>query len=113
VVVRAYGELDVATAPAAQQALLDGRSGGPVDVVVDLAGVTFVDATGLAALLHAAEAVRCGRRRLRLASPSRMLRVMLRLLDLEAACPSRQRPRTGSASPTPCRAGRRSRAAGR
>ena len=87
VVVHASGELDIATARATEQALLDAAGGEPVDLVVDLAGVTFVDATGLGALLHAAEAVDAAGGRLRLASPSRMLRVMLRLLELEARLP--------------------------
>ena len=87
VVVCVHGELDLATAPALRQALLDAATGTPVDVVVDLAGVPFVDATSLGALLTAAEAVRTAGGELRLASPSRMLRLMLRLLDLEAALP--------------------------
>jgi anti-sigma B factor antagonist len=87
VVVGVHGELDVATAPDLRQVLLDAATGAPVDLVVDLAGVPFVDATGLGALLSAAEAVRAGGGDLRVASPSRMLRVMLRLLDLEADLP--------------------------
>jgi len=91
-VVCVHGELDLATAPALRQALLDAAtrspaSGRPVDLVVDLAGVPFVDATGLGALLSAAESVRGGGGDLRLTSPSRMLRLMLRLLDLEADLP--------------------------
>ncbi len=87
VLVRVHGELDLATAPDLRQVLLDAAAGGPVDLVVDLAGVPFVDATGLGALLSAAESVRAGGGDLRLASPSRMLRLMLRLLDLEARLP--------------------------
>ena len=87
VMVCVHGELDLATAPALQRALLDAAADGPVDLVVDVSGVGFVDATGLGALLRAAEAVQAGGGVLRLTSPSRMLRLMLRLLDLEASLP--------------------------
>ena len=87
VVVCAFGELDLATAAAVRQALVDAGTPGPADVVLDLSGVTFVDATGLAALLQAAEALRAAGGDLRLASPSRMLRRMLRLLQLEQRLP--------------------------
>ncbi len=87
VLVCVHGELDLATASRLRQALLGAAGDGPADLVVDLSGVTFVDATGLGALLRAAEAVRVAGGELRLASPSRMLRVMLRLLELEAVLP--------------------------
>ncbi len=103
VLVRAHGELDLATAAALRRALDEAVAGarvgtgdgavsgagdtGPVDLVVDLAGLAFVDATGLGALLHAADAVEAAGGRLRLASPSRMLRRMLQLLELEQRLP--------------------------
>lgn len=87
VVVRASGELDLATAPALRRAVVDAGSPGPVHLVVDLSDVTFVDAAGLSALLHCADVVRAGGGGLRLSSPSRMLRRMLRLLDLEDRLP--------------------------
>ena len=90
VVVRAAGELDLATAPVRRRAISDAR--GPVDVAVDLSGVTFVDAAGLSALLEGAKAVRSRGGELCLTSPSPMLRRMLRLLDLEARLPIAQPP---------------------
>jgi anti-sigma B factor antagonist len=86
-VVRASGELDLATAPVMRRALSEARALGPGELVVELSGVTFVDATGLAALLSAAQSVRADGGDLCLSSPSRMLRRMLRLLDLEATLP--------------------------
>ncbi len=70
-----------------RRVLAQAGAAEPVDLVVGLSGVTFVDATGLAPLLQAAEALRAGGGDPRLASPSRMLRRMLRLLDLEARLP--------------------------
>jgi len=87
VVVRATGELDLATAPALRRAIAGAGSPGPVELVVDLSGVSFVDAAGLGALLDGSEAVRRGGGDLCLTSPSPMLRRMLRLLDLEARLP--------------------------
>jgi anti-sigma B factor antagonist len=49
--VEVLGYLDVATAPRLAQALGALPSGG--DVVVDLTGVTFMDTSGVAVLLHA------------------------------------------------------------
>jgi anti-sigma B factor antagonist len=87
VLVCVQGELDLATAPALERALLDAAADGPVELAVDVSGVGFVDATGLGALLRAAEAVQAAGGSLRLTSPSRMLRLMLRLLELEDSLP--------------------------
>jgi anti-anti-sigma factor len=50
--LRLEGEIDVATAPLVAEAAgrLEGSGGGPV--AVDVGGVTFCDARGVAALLH-------------------------------------------------------------
>ena len=85
--VRASGELDLATAPAMCAVLEDACAPGPVEVVVELSELTFVDAAGLAALLHGAEVARRAGGQLLLASPSRMLRRMLHLLDLAPRLP--------------------------
>jgi anti-sigma B factor antagonist len=87
VVLCAHGELDLATAPELRRALASATAGEAVDLVVDLSGVTFVDASGLAALLEAAQGLRSSGGELRLTSPSRMLRRMLAVLDLEGRLP--------------------------
>ncbi|HUY30153.1 MAG TPA: STAS domain-containing protein [Acidimicrobiales bacterium] len=51
-VVMARGEVDVSTAPALRTELLSVGDGAPF-VVVDLSGVTFLDSTGLGALIAA------------------------------------------------------------
>ncbi len=53
VVVRLHGELDMATSPALQQALIGAFGGDGTEVVVDLANLTFMDSTGIAVLLGA------------------------------------------------------------
>ncbi len=48
-VVIATGEIDLQSAPELLDRLLSAASHGDADVVVDSAGVTFLDSTGLAA----------------------------------------------------------------
>jgi len=50
-VVSVMGEVDMATAPAFEQALLDAADNGIAQVIVDLSGCTYFDSTGLKALL--------------------------------------------------------------
>jgi anti-anti-sigma factor len=45
------GELDLATAPAAERALTLAGDGGKKAIVVDLSGLTFMDSTGLRLVL--------------------------------------------------------------
>lgn len=52
-VLRPEGEIDVATAPELRQNLIDAINGGATRVVVDMAGVTFIDSTGLGVLVGA------------------------------------------------------------
>jgi anti-sigma B factor antagonist len=60
VTLRPSGELDIATAPRLQQALLHERRPGD-RVVLDLAELEFIDSTGLRAIVRAVEAARAGR----------------------------------------------------
>lgn len=53
-VVRASGELDLHGAPAMQDALEQVSELGGPEIVIDLAGVTFMDSTGLRELLRVA-----------------------------------------------------------
>ncbi|WP_106399401.1 STAS domain-containing protein [Actinocorallia populi] len=50
-VVRPSGEVDVFTAPALREFLLELLEGGMRRLVVDLSGVSFLDSTGLAVLV--------------------------------------------------------------
>lgn len=59
-VVRVQGELDIATAPDLERAVLRPRAPGE-DVVLDLAGLRFMDSTGLRILLRARTEARTGR----------------------------------------------------
>jgi anti-sigma B factor antagonist len=52
-VVVVYGELDVLTAPRLHEGLEELIAAGTTKILVDLANVTFMDSTGLSALLVA------------------------------------------------------------
>ena len=59
-VVSVAGELDLYTAPALREALQSTVGRSPERLVVDLAGVTFIDSTALGALVEARSQLRDG-----------------------------------------------------
>jgi anti-sigma B factor antagonist len=59
-VVRAVGDLDIDSAPALEDSLLHALESEASSIVLDLAGVTFIDPTGLRVLLWAAARSREG-----------------------------------------------------
>jgi anti-anti-sigma factor len=85
------GSLDVATAADVRQALHAALDGGTGDLVVDLAGVVLLDATGLGVLVGAhRRAGRCGRRLVLRRVPVRIERLLVatrlhRVLQVERA----------------------------
>ena len=54
-VVSVKGDVDTATAPALERRLLDVTEAGTGEVIVDLTGCSFLDSTGLRALVAARE----------------------------------------------------------
>lgn len=52
--VAATGQLDMATAPELDRAVTQAREEGATEVVVDLAGVDFLDSAGVRVLVHQA-----------------------------------------------------------
>ena len=80
--VLAVGELDVATAPQLVDCVLGDESAAPGDVVIVLSGVTFVDSTGIVALLDIRDTLVRAGRRLTLAAPSESVRQVIDLMDL-------------------------------
>src|SRR5829696_1306647 len=70
VVLRVSGEIDVAASPLFRDRLRDLIEATTADVVVDLAGVRFIDSSGLAVLLLAHQQLRATRRTLLIARPS-------------------------------------------
>jgi anti-sigma B factor antagonist len=63
------GELDIGTAPALDDAVDQALDAGCQEVVLDLAGTTFLDSMGLGALLRAARTVDARRGKMAVLSP--------------------------------------------
>lgn len=86
IVVTAIGEVDIATA-----AQLRDRLAGPADggqqVIVDLSGVSFIDAAGLGVLARAAARTAARGGSLQLAAASRPVRRMLAVTGLDGSIP--------------------------
>lgn len=55
IVLALFGELDLASTPMLERELAAVKSGGAARLVIDLAGVGFMDSSGLQALLRARE----------------------------------------------------------
>ena len=89
----AVGEVDLNTAPTLSVAIEVSEKLEPPRLTVDLAGVTFIDASGLRVLLQAARRARDAGRRFVVGRPSPQV---VRLLELTAI---RQSLEIGSAAP--------------
>jgi anti-sigma B factor antagonist len=79
-----HGELDAATADDLQ-VVLDAATQGAGDVVLELTGLTFMDSSGLHALLRAAEQLE-GRGRLVLHHPTGPVRRVLDISGIARIC---------------------------
>jgi anti-sigma B factor antagonist len=81
-VVTLSGDLELAVAPAFREALSEVVDGSGGMVVLDLAGVPFVDSSGLAVVIAAGRRCRDRGGELRLSGASHRLRTKLDLLGL-------------------------------
>lgn len=77
VTVALHGEVDVATVGQVRQVLTDAIATRPASVVVDLSGLSFIDSTGLGALVFGFQRARDARIPFRLARPSVGVRQIL------------------------------------
>jgi anti-sigma B factor antagonist len=76
------GELDLATVPILRECIAGALAAGEGDLVLDVAGLVFVDSTGLGALLAAARTVRTQGDCLVLKSPRGQLRHIIDITKL-------------------------------
>ena len=80
--VALHGEVDVLTVDQVRVALTDAIAGGPRSIVVDLADLTFIDSTGLGALVFGFQRARDAGIAFRLTRASRGVRQVLVLSGL-------------------------------
>jgi anti-sigma B factor antagonist len=86
-VVRLRGELDFDGVPKLERAFDELERAAPIRVVIDLDECDFIDSTGLATILHAADRLRAGASALRIACPEGHLRDLLRLTAIDQTIP--------------------------
>lgn len=86
-IVRPSGRLDLLTAVAIKERLNRAVEDGYGRVVVDLASVTFVDSSGLGALIGGLKAARLAGGDLRLARAGEQVRAILDLTTLNRVLP--------------------------
>jgi len=84
-VVEVAGDLDMATAPQLREGLQRVLDAGTRNVVVDLAGVGFMDSSGLGALVVMFNAARERGGRLCLAATQRPVRTLLTVTSVDQA----------------------------
>ncbi|GIH96276.1 hypothetical protein Psi01_69060 [Planobispora siamensis] len=93
-VVTVRGEIDITTAPLLEahirRTLLTRRR--PADIVLDLRGVTFMDASGLTALVHIDDHARRNGHGIRLAGVSCPVARLLRITRLDRRFTASCRP---------------------
>jgi len=80
IVLRAGGELDIASAPGLEHSLLHALESGAQSIVLDLTAVTFIDPAGLRVLLWAAGRSRGEGDRLRIDCGSPAIRQLIDLI---------------------------------
>jgi anti-sigma B factor antagonist len=83
-VVTASGEVDIASAPGLREQLLGLLLPGASRIVIDLSGVTFCDASGLAVLVGVSRRADLLDGILRLVAPAPLIATALRLTGLDS-----------------------------
>jgi anti-sigma B factor antagonist len=81
-VVAPRGRLDLASAPALREHMRQLISSGTPRLVVDFGEVTFVDSSGLGAVIGGMKAARLAGGDLRIARPNQQVRLVLKLTAL-------------------------------
>jgi len=81
--LRVAGEVDLETAPGLREAVLGAAGAGATQVVVEMAEVTFIDASGLNALVAAHTGLQGRGAHLAIHAPSPMARTLLALSGID------------------------------
>jgi anti-anti-sigma factor len=83
--LRVVGEIDYSTSPQLREALVDVLHARGPDAVVDLSAVAFIDASGIGVLVGAAKLADSRGGQLIIRNPSRAVRLVLDVLELDGA----------------------------
>ena len=86
-VARVSGEIDIATAPGLRSQLIGLVTGGRTSVVLDLAGVEFLDSTGLGVIVGVLKRARTLGGDLRLVCPNPAVRRVFEITALDRTMP--------------------------
>lgn len=82
-VARLTGRLDIASAAEVKRAFAEAISGGTPRLVVDMAGVSFIDSSGLSALVSGLRTARQAGGDLRIAAPGSQPTAIFTLTSLD------------------------------
>jgi anti-sigma B factor antagonist len=82
-VVSASGGIDLSTVPALETALIEAQSAATSTLIVDFDPVTFLDSSGISALVAAHNRANAAGIRLRIISAARAVRRPLELVGLD------------------------------
>ena len=82
-VVTAVGEIDAATVSTVADAVADAFSDGYQQVLLDFAGVTFIDSTGLGMLVKSHRLAQASGARFAVVHPTPQTRKLIRVLGLD------------------------------
>ncbi|GAB3435269.1 STAS domain-containing protein [Flindersiella endophytica] len=86
-VIRPIGEIDMATAPQLRRALLRLLASSRRPVVIDMAGVEFIDSSGIGALIAGYQCARQLHRPYGIAAPRPQARKVLSVTALDRVIP--------------------------
>lgn len=81
------GEIDINSAPRLKEAIVASISAGKTKVALNMAGVDFMDSTGLAALVAGAKRTREANGDLALVQPNEQIRRILSITELIKVLP--------------------------
>lgn len=84
-VIKIAGRIDSHSVQRLRQQLVLNAAGQAKNIVLDLAGVDFIDSSGLAAIVHGMKQCRAGGGDLRLCKPPQAVRMVLELTRLDKA----------------------------
>ena len=82
-VIRSAGRLNMASAPQLRAVVSECAAGGRSRIVVDLSAITFMDSSGLGALIGGLKTARQRGGDLRIASPTEQVATVLGLTNLD------------------------------